>query len=52
MRKNIIEVKDITKSFTISAKTPGIKGTLRHFFNRKTSAKLIEVTFKSTNNAG
>ena len=41
MRKNIIEVKDITKSFTISAKTPGIKGTLRHFFNRKTIEKKV-----------
>ena len=41
MRKNIIEVKDITKSFTISAKTPGIKGTLKHFFNRKTIEKKV-----------
>ncbi len=41
MRKNIIEVKDITKSFTISAKSPGIKGTLRHFFNRKTIEKKV-----------
>ncbi len=41
MRKNIIEVKDITKYFTISAKTPGIKGTLRHFFNRKTIEKKV-----------
>ena len=41
MRKNIIEVKDITKSFTISAKTPGVKGTLKHFFNRKTIEKKV-----------
>ena len=41
MRKKLIEVKDITKSFTISAKTPGIKGTLRHFFNRKTIEKKV-----------
>ena len=41
MSKNIIEVKDITKSFTISAKTPGIKGTLKHFFNRKTIEKKV-----------
>ncbi len=41
MSNNIIEVKDITKSFTISAKSPGIKGTLRHFFNRKTIEKKV-----------
>ena len=41
MRKNIIEVKEITKSFKISTKTPGIKGTLRHFFNRKTIEKKV-----------
>ena len=41
MRKNIIEVKDITKSFTISAKTTGIQGTLKHFFNRKTIEKKV-----------
>ena len=41
MRKNIIEVKEITKSFTISAKTPGIKGTIKHFFNRKTIKKKV-----------
>jgi len=41
MRKNIIEVKDINKSFTISAKTPGLKGTLKHFFNRKTTEKKV-----------
>ena len=36
MIKKIIEVKDITKSFSISAKSPGMKGSLKHFFNRKT----------------
>ena len=41
MRKSIIEVKDLTKSFVLSAKNPGIKGTLRHFFNRKTIEKKV-----------
>ena len=41
MKKNIIEVRDITKSFAISAKTPGIKGTLKYFFNRKTIEKKV-----------
>ena len=41
MTNKIIEVKDITKSFTISAKTPGIKGTIKHFFNRKTIKKKV-----------
>ena len=41
MINKIIEVKDITKSFTISAKTPGIKGTIKHFFNRKTFKKKV-----------
>jgi len=41
MRKKIIDVKDITKSFNISSKTPGIKGTIRHFFNRKTIEKKV-----------
>ena len=41
MKKNIIEVKDINKSFTISTKKPGLKGTLRHFLNRKTIEKKV-----------
>ena len=41
MRNNIIDVKDISKSFTISSKSPGIKGTLKHFFNRKTIEKKV-----------
>ena len=41
MSKNIIEVKNISKSFTISAKNPGLKGTLRHFLNRKTIEKKV-----------
>ena len=36
MVKNIIEVKDISKSFEVSSKKPGLKGTLKHFFNRET----------------
>ena len=41
MRKNIIVVKDISKSFTVSSKNPGLKGTLRHFFQRKTIKKKV-----------
>ena len=41
MKKNIIEVKGITKSFKISTKNPGLKGTIRHFFNRKNIEKNV-----------
>ena len=36
MNENIIQVKGLSKSFDISAKEPGIKGTLKHFFKRET----------------
>ena len=43
MKKNIIEVKNLSKSFNISSKDPGLKGTLKHFFRRKTkSLKVIK----------
>ena len=32
---NIIELKNISKSFFIASKEPGLNGTLKHFFNRK-----------------
>jgi len=41
MRNNIIEVKDISKSFSISSKSPGLKGTIKHFLNRKTIKKKV-----------
>jgi len=41
MGTNIIEVKDINKSFSISSKRPGIQGTIKHFFNRKTIEKKV-----------
>ena len=41
MKKNIIVVKDITKSFRISTKDPGLRGTIRHFFNRKNIEKKV-----------
>ncbi len=41
MVRNIIEVKDISKSFAISVKSPGLKGTINHFFNRKTIEKIV-----------
>ncbi len=36
--KNIIDVKNLSKSFDISSKKPGLKGTIAHFFNRKTKS--------------
>ena len=36
MEKNIIDVRDLSKSFYISTKEPGIKGTIKHFFKRQT----------------
>lgn len=38
MIKNIIEVRNLSKSFNISSKNPGFKGTLKHFFNRETKS--------------
>ena len=43
MAKNIIDVKNLSKSFNISTKEPGIKGTVKHFFKRQTnSLKVIK----------
>ena len=36
MLKNIIEVESLSKSFNISSKDPGLRGTLKHFFKRET----------------
>tara|TARA_Y100000991_G_scaffold5722_1_gene4567 strand:+ start:146 stop:1135 length:990 start_codon:yes stop_codon:yes gene_type:complete len=36
MAKNIINVKNLSKSFNVSSKEPGIKGTVNHFFRRQT----------------
>ena len=41
MADNIIQVANLSKSFDISSKDPGLKGTLKHFFKRET--KSIEV---------
>ena len=41
MTNNIIEVKNLSKSFDISSKEPGVKGTLKHFFKRNTKTKKI-----------
>ena len=32
MVQNIIDVKNLSKSFEISSKEPGLKGTINHFF--------------------
>ncbi len=48
MMNNIIEVKNLSKSFNISTKDPGLKGTLKHFFKRET--KSISVIKKITFN--
>ena len=43
MVKNIIHVNNLSKSFDISAKDPGLKGTIKHFFKRQTkSLKVIK----------
>ena len=43
MTKNIIDVKNLSKSFIVSSKEPGLKGTIKHFFKRKTqSLKVIK----------
>tara|TARA_Y100001978_G_scaffold202537_1_gene224031 strand:- start:8662 stop:9651 length:990 start_codon:yes stop_codon:yes gene_type:complete len=42
MKKNIIiSAKDLSKSFFISSKEPGIKGTIKHFLKRKTIEKKV-----------
>ena len=41
MESNIIQVKNLSKSFDISSKQPGLKGTIKHFLKRK--SKSIEV---------
>jgi len=43
MAKNIIDVRNLSKSFDISCKEPGLKGTIKHFFRRQTtSLKVIK----------
>jgi len=43
MVKNIINVKNLSKSFNVSSKQPGLKGTINHFFRRQTkSLKVIK----------
>jgi ABC-2 type transport system ATP-binding protein len=43
MEKNIIEVRNLSKSFDISSKEQGLKGTIKHFFIRQTkSLKVIK----------
>ena len=43
MVQNIIDVRNLSKSFDISSKEPGLKGTIKHFFRRKTkSLKVIK----------
>ncbi len=41
MINNIIEVREISKTFSLSTKAPGIKGTLKHFFKRETIEKEV-----------
>ena len=43
MVQNIIDVRNLSKSFDISSKEPGLKGTIKHFFRRQTkSSKVIK----------
>ena len=48
MVKNIIDVKNLSKSFNVSSKEPGVKGTIKHFLRRKTKKlKVIKnISFK------
>ncbi len=48
MLKNIIDVKNLSKSFDISSKEPGLKGTIKHFLKRQTkNLKVIKnISFK------
>ena len=48
MVKDIIEVESLSKSFNISSKDPGLRGTLKHFFKRETKrVKVIKnITFQ------
>ena len=36
MKKNIIAVKNLSKSFDIASKEPGLRGTIKHFLKRET----------------
>ena len=43
MVQNIIDVRNLSKSFDISSKETGLKGTIKHFFKRQTkSLKVIK----------
>ena len=43
MENDIIQVKNLSKSFNISSKEPGLRGTIKHFFKRETkSIKVIK----------
>jgi len=43
MNKNIIDVKNLSKSFNIATKEPGLRGTIKHFFKRQSkSIKVIK----------
>ena len=48
MVQNIIDVRNLSKTFDISSKEPGLKGTIKHFFRRQTkSLKVIkDISFK------
>ena len=41
MEKSIIKVRNLHKSFDISSKDPGLKGTIKHFFRRQTISKKV-----------
>ena len=42
MGKNIIDVRNLSKSFDISSKEPGLKGTI-NFLEEKQSLKVIKI---------
>ena len=40
-KNSIINIKNLSKSFFISTKEPGLRGTLKHFFNRQAKEKKV-----------
>ena len=50
MVQNIIDVKNLSKSFDISSKEPGLKGTIKHFFRRQTKSLKVIKDISNLNN--
>ena len=48
MVQNIIDVRNLSKSFDISYKEPGLKGTIKHFFRRQTKSLKVIIAVSYT----